>query len=194
MSLLLGIVLTGAVAIAGTILCPSPNSPSANQNRVRGLALSLVMAACFAIAGRPATAAEFLAGRATVIDGSTLAINGASVKLFGIVTPASDATCWDAHEAPYACGRQVSTELTTHIGAQALICDRRERGDDRVAKATCRVGDEDLGDWMITRGYAVPAGDAPVSYRQASDRAWGRRAGLWGGVFEYPTDWAQAAR
>lgn len=192
MSILLGIILAGAAGIAGTILCPSPASTSANRKRVPGLALAL--AACFDLTVRPAAAGDLLKGSATVVDGSTLAIDGVSVKLFGIVTPAPDATCWDAHEAPYACGRQVRAELTAHIGAEGLTCQRSGHSDDRLAKAVCRLGNEDLGDWLITRGYAMPTGDAPVSYRQAGDRAWGLRAGLWAGVFDEPTDWRQATQ
>lgn len=194
MSLILSIILTGAAAIAGIILCPSSASTSANRSRSGSHSIALALAACFALTGRPAAAGDLLKGSATVIDGSTLAIDGVYVKLFGIVTPAPDATCWDAHEAPYACGRQVRAELTAHIGAEGLTCERSGYSDDRLAKAVCRVGNEDLGDWLITRGYALPTGDAPASYRQAGDRAWGKRTGLWAGVFDEPTDWRQAAR
>ncbi len=84
MSLILGILLTAAAAIAGTLLCPSP--PSSNRNRVPGLALAL--AATLALAGRPAEAGDLLQGRATVVDGSTLVVGGVPVTLSGIVAPA----------------------------------------------------------------------------------------------------------
>ncbi|GJE37107.1 thermonuclease family protein [Methylobacterium persicinum] len=191
MSLILGILFTAVAAVAGTILCPSPSS-SPNRNRIPGLALALV--ALVALNGRPAVAGDLLQGSATVIDGSTLAIAGVPVKLFGIVTPASDATCWDANEAPYTCGRQVTAELTAHIGTERLICERSGQTDDRSGTAVCRMGDEDLGNWMIARGYAMPTADAPGLYKQAGDHAWGQRAGLWAGVFDDPKTWRHAAR
>ncbi|GJE54852.1 thermonuclease family protein [Methylobacterium thuringiense] len=186
------VVLAGA--LAGAILYFAPTVPRTNRTRLPGLVLVVVSAASPAVAAGGASGGDLLKGRATVIDGSSLVIDGVPVTLFGIVTPASDATCWDAREAPYACGRQVSAELTARIGSEALICERRERPNDRPAKVMCQVGQADLGDWMISHGYAMPAGDAPASYRQARDHAWGRRAGLWGGVFDYPTDWSQAVR
>lgn len=195
MSILIGILLTGMAAIAGTILCPTaattPRSPARVPNT---LASMLALAGCLALAGQPASAGAPATGRVAVIDGSTLTIDGAAVTLFGIVMPAPDATCWDAHEAPYACGRRVRARLIARIGTTEPICERHDRPDGHAAEATCRIGDEDLGDWMIANGYAVPARDAPASYRQASDRAWGRRAGLWAGVFDDPTDWWRAER
>lgn len=192
MSLILGILFTGAAALAGTILCPSPPTSSSDRNRILGLALGLV--ALVALTGRPAEAGDLIEGSATVIDGSTLAIGGVPVKLSGIVAPAPDTTCWDAHEAPYTCGRQVAAELTAHIGTGGLTCARSGRSDDRSVVAVCRMGAEDLGDWMIARGYAIPTSDAPASYKKAADRAWGQRVGLWAGIFDDPTSWQRAVR
>ena len=195
MSIIIGILLTGVAAIAGTILCPTSSTRHQSPTRAPNTLVStLALAACLAIAGKPALAGDPAREHMTLINGSTLTIDGASVTLFGIVMPAPDATCWDAHEAPYACGRQVRAELIARIGTKEPICERHVRPGGRSTEATCRIGDEDLGDWMIANGYAMPARDAPVSYRQASDRAWGRRAGLWAGVFEDPTDWWQAER
>lgn len=189
MSIIIGILLTVVAAIAGTILCPPPatrHHPPARvpDNRV----LTLALATCLAIAGKPALAGEPATGHASLINGTTLTIDGGSVTLFGIVMPAPDATCWDAHEVPYACGRQVREKMIARIGTAEPICERHDRPDSGSAEATCRIGDEDLGDWMIANGYAMPARDAPASYRRASDLAWGRRAGLWAGVFDNPTD------
>jgi len=192
MSLILGVLLTAAAAIAGTLLCPSP--PSSNRHRVPGLALALAAGLALTLAGRPAEAGDLLQGRATVVDGSTLVVGGVPVTLSGIVAPAAKTTCWDANEAPYTCGRRATAELAAHIGTEGLTCERSGPADDRSAMAVCRMGAEDLGDWMIARGYAVPTSDAPASYKKAADRAWGQRIGLWAGIFEDPTSWRQAAR
>lgn len=44
---------------------------------------------------------------------------------------------------------------------------------------------------MIEHGYAVPTCEASAAYRAAGDRAWARRAGLWGGVFVDPAGWSE---
>lgn len=193
MSLILGFLLTGIAAIAGTVLCPPPAGKSGDRNGLLSLALAATLVASIVLANSPASAAGRLAGPAEVIDGSTLAIDGIPLSLAGIAAPARDATCWDAQEKPYACGHRARVELAGRIGAVVVTCDWSDGQGRRAATATCRAGDTDLGEWMIEHGYAVPAGEASATYRAAGDRAWGRRAGLWAGVFADPARWSEAA-
>ncbi|MCJ2012189.1 thermonuclease family protein [Methylobacterium sp. J-076] len=194
MSLLLGLVLTGIAAVAGTVLCPPAAGRPIDRDGLPGLALAVALAALAVITSHPAGAAERLTGRARIIDGATLAIDGVPVALSGIVAPAADATCSDAREVPYACGHRIQAALAARIGAEAVTCTPSGREDGRTATATCLAGGTDLGEWMVAQGYAVPAREAPSAYRAAGDRAWGRRLGLWGGVFTDPAGWRQAAR
>lgn len=192
MSLILGFLLTGIAAIAGTVLCPPPAGKSRDRNGSLGLALAATLAASMVLAHSPAGAAGRLVGPAEVIAGSTLAVDGIPVSLAGIIAPALDATCWDAQEKPYACGQRARVELAGRIGTGVVMCDWSDGRGRRMATATCRAGDTDLGEWMIEHGYAVPASEASATYRAAGDRAWGRRAGLWAGVFADPAGWSEA--
>lgn len=192
MSLILGFLLTGIAAIAGTVLCPPPAGKFRDRNGPLALALAAGLAASMVLANSPAGAAGRLAGPAEVIAGSILAVDGIPVPLTGIIAPALDATCWDAQEKPYACGHRARVELAGRIGADVVTCDWSDGRDQRMATATCRAGNTDLGEWMIEHGYAVPAGEASATYRAAGDRAWARRAGLWAGVFADPAGWSEA--
>jgi len=178
MSLFVGILLACAAGLAGTLLCPDD----------RGGRSRLPLLAALLIGGlpwhAPARAGEILRGPAQVIDAGTLRVGARKVSLFGIAAPEADATCADAQDRPYPCGRDAARALADRIGGAAVACE--PRGD--ASTALCRVGDADLGAWMVAQGLALPDRDVAPDYAPAADRAWGRRIGLWSGVFQDPAE------
>ncbi len=125
-----------------------------------------------------------LEGPATVIDGGTLAIGGRRVRLHGIAAPALDQTCFDAQEHGYACGRVAAQALATRIGEGSIGCEPVKDGE--TTSARCRLGADDLAAWMVESGYAVADRSVSTDYAAQDERAWGRRRGLWAGVFDWP--------
>ncbi|MCJ2087166.1 thermonuclease family protein [Methylobacterium sp. E-005] len=180
MSLILGALLACAAGVAGTLLCPDHK---AGRSRLPLLAALLAGGLAW---HAPARAGEILQGSAEVIDGGTLRVGSRQVSLSGIVAPDTDQTCSDAQDRTYACGRDAARTLAGHIGGAAVACEPHGGGDTVVA--LCRIGDEDLGAWMVAQGFAVPERDAAPAYAAAADRAWGRRLGLWSGVFQDPAE------
>ena len=182
MSLFVGILLACAAGLAGTLLCPDDK---AGRSRLPLLAALLA-------GGRswhaPARAGEIRRGPAQVIDGGTLRVGTRAVSLFGIAAPEADATCADAQDRPYPCGRDAARALAERIGGAAVACEPRGHGTGDAATALCRVGDADLGAWMVAQGLALPDRDVAPDYAAAADRAWGRRLGLWSGVFQDPAE------
>ncbi|MDP4003759.1 thermonuclease family protein [Methylobacterium sp. NEAU K] len=182
MSLILGALLACAAGLAGTLLCPDPASSRSRLPLLVGvLAGGLAWHA-------PARADEALRGTARVIDGGTLMVGPSRVSLFGIAAPDADQTCSDAQDRPYACGREAARALADHIGGAAITCEPRPRDAGGALVALCRIGDEDLAAWMVGRGLALPDRGAAPGYAAAADRAWGRRLGLWSGVFQDPAE------
>ncbi|GJD81187.1 hypothetical protein GCM10007886_30090 [Methylobacterium gregans] len=196
MSMIVGVLLACAAGLAGTVLCP----PDDRRRGGRPLALAgtaLLGAALFGAAlsaSPPARAGEFLSGSATVLDGGSLMIADRRVRLQALSAPDRDQTCWDAHERTYQCGRVAAQALAERIGDASVTCEPRAAAVDGIATALCRVGDEDLGAWMVGRGYAMAARQDPHPYAEAGARAWGRRLGLWSGVFQDPDAWRQSHR
>lgn len=182
MSLILGALLACAAGLAGTLLCPDDRA-----GRSRLPVLAALLAAGLAWHG-PARAGEVLTGPAQVIDGGTLRVGTRQVSLVGIAAPDADQTCTDAQDRTYPCGRDAARALADHIGGAALACDLRGTAAGGAVAALCRIGDEDLGAWMVGRGLAVPDRAAAPDYAAAGDRAWGRRLGLWSGVFQDPAE------
>jgi endonuclease YncB( thermonuclease family) len=177
MSLILGALLACAAGLAGTLLCPDA---SARRSRLPLLAAFLAGGLAW---HAPARAAEPLRGTARVLDGGTVMVGTRRVSLYGIAAPDADQTCSDAQDRPYPCGRDAARALADRIGTDAITCEPRASERDGTVAALCRVGDEDLGAWMVARGLAVPDRAVPI-YAAAADRAWGRRLGLWSGVFQ----------
>jgi endonuclease YncB( thermonuclease family) len=182
MSLFVGILLACAAGLAGTLLCPDDG---AGRGRLPLLAALVVGGLSW---HAPARAGETVRGPAQVIDGGTLRVGSRRVSLFGIAAPEADATCSDAQDQPYPCGRDAARALAGRIGGAPVACERRGDVLGDAETALCRVGDADLGAWMVAQGLAVPDRDSAPDYGPAADRAWGRRLGLWSGVFQDPTE------
>ena len=80
-----------------------------------------------------------LSGRARVIDGDTLEVGGARMRLYGIDTPESAQSCL-ARGRRWSCGREATRALSGRIGSRTVTCEERDR--DRYGRivAVCRVG------------------------------------------------------
>ncbi|MGE7156919.1 thermonuclease family protein [Methylorubrum rhodesianum] len=197
MSLTATILLIYAACLVGTIASPArsnadrpPEEPGAR--RLLGTLLVPVLALLAGSQTLPARAAEMapqaVSGPATVIDGSTLEIGGRRLRLYGIDAPDLDQTCSDGHERDYSCGRGAAEALAARIGGESVTCAPRGADPDGTARALCRRDGDDLAAWMVTNGYAIADRSASAAYEAQDRRAWGRRVGLWSGVFEIPAE------
>lgn len=181
MSLIVGSLLACLAGLAGTLLCSDDKTKRSRLPLLAGILASAL------IWHDPAKADEVVYSRAEVIDGGTLRIGARRVSLIGIVAPDVDQSCSDAQEQPYPCGHEAARALANHIGDAAIACEPHRKVGSTAA-ALCRFGDEDLGAWMVGRGYAVPDETRVPEYMEAAQRAWGRRLGLWSGVFQDLTE------
>jgi endonuclease YncB( thermonuclease family) len=134
-------------------------------------------------------------GRASVIDGDTIEIHDQRIRLWGVDAPEGRQSCDDADGAAYACGRLSANRLDQHLQDKTVSCF--EEDTDRYGRmvARCEVDGEDLGAWLVRRGYAVRydryAGSAYVLEERAARQD---RAGIWAGAFTSPEDWRRAHR
>lgn len=155
-----------------------------------------VVAVCISSAF-PASADDF-SGRATVVDGDTIHVEGVAknVRLFGMDAPESGQTCIDGRGKRFLCGVRAAEELASIIGRNGRVsCHQIDRDRWGRPVAVCRLGSVDLSAEMIRRGWAVDfIRYSRGRYEAQQDAAQKAGAGLWAGDFEVPWEWRAARR
>lgn len=149
----------------------------------------LILAACVGAMGaatRPASAD--IVGRASVIDGDTIEIQGQRVRLFGIDAPESSQLC-RAENKPYRCGQQSALALAKRIGQRTVRCEQRDIDRYQRVVAVCYSGNEDLGGWLVKEGMALAFRRYSLDYVTQEEEARAARRGIWRGQFEAPWEW-----
>lgn len=128
-------------------------------------------------------------GSAVVLDGDTLRIAGAKVRLHGVDAFEAEQTCRDRSGVAYGCGGRASRYLTGLIGTGLVSCTGRDV--DRYSRlvAVCRVGAVDLGEALVRAGHAVAYRRYSSDYVRVEDAARGARSGAWAGTFTPPADY-----
>ena len=148
----------------------------------------------FVLSLTPATAAEPIVGRASVIDGDTLDISGARIRLHGIDAPESGQLCQDRAGKAYRCGQAAALALADRIGSTPVSCDPRDTDKYGRTIAVCRKGAEDLNGWLVARGHAIAYRRYSEDYVGAEDIAKAGKLGMWAGSFTAPGDWRKGER
>lgn len=151
----------------------------------RGLVMALaVVAAAAVLAYVLDRRAPDISGSVRVIDGDSLVIGGAEMRLFGIDAPEYRQTCTRDGET-WPCGMDAARALRAAVAGKTVVC--KPRDEDRYGRtvAVCSVGEEDLSAAMVWLGLAVAYGAYQSEERAARDA----RRGLWSSSFETPSLW-----
>lgn len=139
-------------------------------------------------------AADQIAGTASVIDGDTLEIRGARIRLHGIDAPESQQICTDGSGKDWRCGQQAALALSDRIGRRPVACEVKDK--DRYGRlvAACSAGGENLNAWMAANGWAMAYRQYSKDYVGAEATARASRAGIWAGTFQPPWEWRAEKR
>ncbi|PJG53745.1 nuclease [Bradyrhizobium forestalis] len=128
-----------------------------------------------------------LIGQASVIDGDTLEIHGARIRLSGIDAPESAQLCRGDDSLQYRCGAKAANLLSAYIARQPVNCAPKELDQYGRTVATCSVAGIDMADWLVRNGFAL---DWPRysngKYREAQREAERAGRGIWSGSFVAP--------
>ncbi len=149
------------------------------------------IALVFALIVTPALAD--VAGTASVIDGDTIEVRGQRIRLHGIDAPESRPVC-RLDGKPWQCGNDPANALADKIARRPVTCE--DLGRDRYKRmvARCTVAGEDLGQWMVARGWAVAYYQFSYEYSRAEHRAESARRGIWASEFVKPWEWRRGER
>jgi endonuclease YncB( thermonuclease family) len=170
----------------------APEYGGGDQRRADAVVAGLVAMLLAAIAWAtlvPASPAQGdpaeLAGVASVNDGDTIEIHGQRIRLSGFDSPERGAICDGVNVY-----QRAALALSDFVGSRTVHCD--VSGQDRYGRdvATCRVGGQDLGEYMTGQGWARDwprysggaYADEEASARLSQSGIWGLDcpADLWG--------------
>ena len=146
------------------------------------LAGFLAVVLLFNVLGSP-TRAE-IDGFAMIEDDGSLIIAGKRVQLHGIYIPETNRICRDSIR-PIRCATRAVQALEFKVRG-FVHCDEVSFNADGSLNAFCYVdrspfdGGEDIGAYLIKRGWAVAGPEAPFEYGVFEEIARENRRGVWG--------------
>ena len=162
----------------------------------RGPSLSGILASLPSV---PALAARTVEGRASVVSGDLIRLDGVVYRLAGIEAPEREQRCGREGGRPWPCGKSAEQALVKLVRGRTIACDLRGRDDAGRPTATCRDGSADINAQMVKGGHAFAARGMLATYAGAEQEARSQKAGIWRGEAERPSDfrakiWDEAKR
>jgi endonuclease YncB( thermonuclease family) len=125
-----------------------------------------------------------LSGRARVIDGDTLEIDGRHIRLEGIDAPEMGQTCGRRLIGSWRCGTAAADRLAALVAKRSVSCE--SRGDDKYGRmlGICSVDGNDINAQMVREGYAWAFVKYSQTYVQQEAAARTQGVGIWQGEAE----------
>lgn len=150
-------------------------------------ALILLLASAIPVLADPP-----IVGRASVVDGDTIDIQGQRIRFNGIDAPETRQVCLDADRREYRCGKVAAEALNVFLAkSRPTRCDFVERDRYRRFVGNCfRADGTSVSEWMVRSGYALdwPRYSKGAFAAQQADARIHRR-GIWIGLFATPWEW-----
>ena len=142
--------------------------------------LSLVLL----LAWSGAAQAREIKSYARVNEDASLRISGKTIRLAGIHIPKTKQTC-KSYRSPPVCGSRAVVALEFKIDG-FVRCEILSENTDRSLNGVCWVNSgsfdegEDLGAYLLEKGWAVALPEAPIEYQTLEKIARARGFGVWG--------------
>lgn len=131
-------------------------------------------------------AGQVVQGKARIIDGDTLAIDGIHVRLSGIDAPELKQVCKASDGIAFSCGQASKEALERFTESNDVRCIHENVDFFGRSVAACFVGQTDLAKAMVDAGMAMAFTKFSDKYSPAEKAAQEHRVGLWSGEFKAP--------
>lgn len=102
----------------------------------------------------PFVASADIRGTVRVIDADTIDVGDVLVRLHAIDAPEQDQICQTEHGLDFACGAWATAQVAQAFGGRKATCSQRDTDRHGRVVATCRVGGKDLGQHIVSAGWA----------------------------------------
>ncbi len=114
-------------------------------------------------------------------DSATFKVDDTTIRNRGSDAPPVDATCPVPGSEPWPCGQTALHALRMFLHGRAIECYYPRIDGVTDITAPCRVGQSDIGLWLLTEGWARPNDLATDEYRKAATEALCDQRGIWRG-------------
>lgn len=102
---------------------------------------------------------------------------GYSVAVSGIDVVGQDETCTTDGKS-WPCGIRARTAFRAFLRGRAVVCTVPPEGGRDLVAAECRIGKQDIGQWLVENGWARAAKGGP--YVDAGEKARNEKKGIFG--------------
>lgn len=139
---------------------------------------------------KPNPYAKSINGHATVIDGDTVNIGGASIRLDAIDAPEMSQPCYLSSGAKYQCGADAKRHLEILIANRDITCKYDDKDQyDRLLAICYDFGGNDINARMVSSGKAIAYLYFSSKYANEQKTAKANKLGIWRGEFEEPYEY-----
>jgi hypothetical protein len=114
-------------------------------------------------------------------DAATFHTDNRIIRIADVVALASDTHCRQTNGRAWPCGRTALYSLRMFLRGRAVECLFPRSDPATEIIAPCRVGETDLGLWLLSQGWVGAGEFASEEYKEASSAARCARRGLWRG-------------
>ena len=137
---------------------------------------------------------EIYSGRAFIVDGDTLRINGITIRLAGVDAPELSQTC-KIQGHTERCGEIVKLRLVQVTDSSDVLCHDYGRDFYGRVLGECYVNGININKWLLREGLAVYYYNKNFkSYKILEKLAKEEKNGLWDGEFQKPKDYRKARK
>jgi endonuclease YncB( thermonuclease family) len=130
-----------------------------------------------------------------VVDGDTLRLGEATVRLAGLDAPERGQPCQRSDGTRFDCGEAAARQLAALVQRRGVTCNIARRDRYGRAVGVCHAEGRDLAEAMVASGWAIAVTEGrrgQARYGVAEAQARSARQGLWDGRFETPETWRRS--
>lgn len=107
-----------------------------------------------------------------------LSIGGRKLQLAGVTPTPDDKTCTGEGGATWPCGMLAKTNFRLFLRLRTVNCDLDNAEWARTVTAACRIGTQDISQWLVENGWATAAAGSALT--DAGKQAEAARRGIFG--------------
>jgi len=114
-------------------------------------------------------------------DAATFEVKSRTIQITGVSAPSPDEKCPSANGGDWPCGQTALYSLRMFLRGRAVECFFPPVDATTKVIAPCRVGQTDLGLWLLSQGWVRIGEYATDEYRATAHAARCAGLGLWRG-------------